>query len=195
MISFKHVDPSTANEETQDAFAEAQAQFGSVINLFKVLGNAPGILKGILALNREVASSTELDARLIEQVAMLTSALNKCDYCVNAHMKVGQSVGLSKQELLLALEGKTSDSKAQSLLNFTNEVVRNRGLVSDKILYEARAAGFSDKALLETIGVIGVYTTLQYVRHVANPAHDFPMVEEFNADKHGANKEALFIAG
>ena len=194
MTNFNHIDPITATGETKQAFDEAQNQFGAVINLFQVLGNAPNMLKGILVLNREVSSSTELNSQLIEQVAMLTSALNKCDYCVNAHMKVGESVGLSRQELLLALEGKATDGKAQALLNYTNEVVRNRGLVSEKTLNAAKTAGFSDKALLETIGVIGIYTTLQYVRHVANPKHDFPMVEEFDANKHGINTGKLFVA-
>jgi len=160
MAKFEQINPKIATGDTKEAFDEATAQFGAVINLFKVAGNAPNVLKGILSLNKELGSSTELDGKLIEQVAMLTSALNRCDYCVNVHMKVGEGAGLSREEMLLAMEGEASDPKAQALLNYTNEVVRNRGLVSDATLQKVRDAGFSDKALLETIGVIGVYTTL-----------------------------------
>lgn len=187
MNKFSMIDPTTATGETRRAFDEAIAQFGGVINLFKVAGHAPNVLLGILALNKEVSSSTELDTRLMEQVAMLTSALNRCDYCVNVHMVVGTGAGLTREDMLLAMEGRAKDARAQALLNFTDEVVRNRGLATKATIEKARAVGFSEKALLETIGVIGVYTTLQYIRHVANPDHDFPVVEEFNADQRGAS--------
>jgi len=194
MPNFEQVEPETATHEAKLAFNEAKNQFGAVINLFKTLGNAPNVLAGILALNKEVASSTELDNKLTEQVAMLTSALNKCDYCVNVHMKVGEGTGLTRDDLLLAMEGKAKDSKAQALLNYTNEVVRNRGFVNNNTLLAAKEAGFSEKALLETIGIIGIYTTLQYIRHVTDPDHDFPNVHEFSAEKHGANSNLLFVS-
>ena len=186
MSKFTPIDPATATGETKEAFDEAQAQFGGVINLFKVAGNAPNILKGLLALNKEIGTSEELDNKLTEQVAMLVSALNRCDYCVNVHMAVGKMVGVPEEELTMAIEGKASDSKAQALLDFTDEVVRNRGLVTDATLENAKASGFSDKALLETVGIIGLYTTLQYIRHVGKPDHDFEHVDAFDADKHGA---------
>jgi len=195
MSKFKQIDPKMASSDAKEAFDEATSQFGGVINLFKVIGSAPNVLKGILALNKEVNSSTELDGKLIEQVAMLTSALNRCDYCINVHMKVGEGMGLSREDLILAMEAKAKDAKTQALLNFTNEVVRNRGFVSDETLKAVQNAGFSDKALLETIGVIGIYTTLQYIRHVADPDHDFPTVPEFNADQHGTDDGAFFVAG
>jgi len=194
MSKFEQVDPKTASSEAKEAFNEATAQFGGVINLFKVIGSAPNVLKGILALNKEVGSSTELDGKLTEQVAMLTSALNRCDYCVNVHMKVGEGAGLSREDLLLAMQAKAKDAKTQALLNFTNEVVRNRGLVSDETLKSVQSAGFSEKALLETIAVIGIYTTLQYIRHVADPDHDFPTVSEFNTDEHGADDGTFFVS-
>ncbi|VAW89391.1 hypothetical protein MNBD_GAMMA17-793 [hydrothermal vent metagenome] len=186
MSKFVHVDPNSAQADTEKAFKEAAAQFGGVINLFKVIGIAPNVLSGILALNKEVSSSTELDDQLTEQVAMLTSALNRCDYCVNVHMKVGEGVGLSREDLIMAMKAKANNGKAQALLDFTNEVVRKRGRVSNATLQAVQSAGFSNKAILETIGIIGIYTTLQYIRHVANPDHDFPNVPEFNADQYGA---------
>lgn len=187
MSRFKQIDPKTATGEVKQAFEAAKVQFGGVINLFKVSGHAPNVLQGILALNKEVSRSTELDPRLMEQVAMLTSALNRCDYCVNVHMQVGTSVGLDREDLVLAMAGRAKDLRAQALLDFTNEVVRNRGRASGEAIEKALNAGFSEKALLETIGVIGIYTTLQYIRHVADPDHDFPAVAEYKAERHGAD--------
>lgn len=186
MPKFEQIDPKYALGDTKEAFDEALSQFGGVINLFKVMGCAPNILKGILAFNKEINRSTELDSKLIEQVAMLTSALNRCDYCVSVHIKVGEGAGLSRTDMLLAMEGKANDNRAQVLLSFANEVIRNRGPVDSETFQLARDSGFSDKALLETISVIGFYTTLQYIRHIADPEHDFPPVTEFSVEKHGA---------
>ncbi|MBL1293960.1 MAG: carboxymuconolactone decarboxylase family protein [Thiotrichales bacterium] len=185
MSKFEQIDPVGASGKVAEAFSEAESQFGAVINLFKVMGCAPNVLNGVLALNKEIGVSMELSGKEVEQIAMLTSALNRCDYCVNVHMAVGKSVGLSRDDLNSAMEGKANDAKIQTLLTFVDEVIRNRGLVSDETLGKAQSAGFSNKALLEAIGIIGLYTTLQYIRHVAKPDHDFPIVSEYDAKVHG----------
>ncbi len=186
MPNMPQIDPKAATGATREAFDEATRQFGGVINLFRVAGNAPNVLNGFLALNRHLNDGIELTGRQVEQVAMLVSALNRCDYCVNVHMKVGQMQGASEEEMLAAMAGNAEDAPTQALLDYTDEVVRRRGLVSEQTLARVRAAGFSDKALLETIGVIGLYTLIQYVRHVADPEHDFPAVTQFDPQRHGA---------
>lgn len=95
-------------------------------------------------------------------------------------MQVGKLQGLSKAQLLDAMSAKASTEKELALLSYANEVIRHRGQVSDETLAAVSAVGYSEKALLE------VYTSLQYIRHVANPEHDFPMVTEFNEKVHGA---------
>jgi len=186
---FKAIDPSQATGAQLAAFEETKSQFGGVVNLFRVAGNAPNVLSGILSFNKSLAQDRELSNAQVELVAMLTSALNRCDYCVNVHMQVGKLYGLKESQLLDAMAGKAEKLQDQALLNYTNEVVRNRGQVTEETLNAVAVAGFSDKALLEVIGVIGVYTSLQYIRHVANPENDFPVVSEFNPEIHGASQD------
>ncbi|UUX50915.1 carboxymuconolactone decarboxylase family protein [Nisaea acidiphila] len=193
MTGMTPIDPANAGPDALAAMNEAKAQFGAVINLFKVAANAPNVLMGLMQMKKAMHVGNELDAKLTEQVAMLVSALNRCDYCVNVHMHVGKMNGLSEQEMLGAMAGKGADAKAQALMDYANEVVRNRGLVSDGTMRKVRSAGFSDKALLETVGVIGFYTTLQYIRHVADPAHDFPVVRDFDPERHGTNDGPAYV--
>ena len=183
---FNAIQPETASSEALAAFNEAKSQFGAVINLFKVTANGPNVLKGIAAFNRELSESIELTPAETELVAMLTSALNHCDYCVNVHMQIGKMHKLSEEDLVEALSARAQSPRNQALLDYTNELVRNRGRVSKRAIDNAIAEGFSQKALLEVIGVVGVYTSLQYIRHVADPEHDFPRVKQFNACEHGA---------
>jgi uncharacterized peroxidase-related enzyme len=183
---FNAIDPNQATGPLADAFDEAKSQFGAVINLFRVSGHAPNVLSGILAFNKAVADTCELSNAQVELVAMLTSALNRCDYCVNVHMQVGKAHGLKESQLLDAMAGRAEEPKEQALLDYTDEVIRNRGQVSKETMVAVMNAGFSEKALLEVIGIIGIYTSLQYIRHVANPEIDFKNVPEFDPEVHGA---------
>ena len=126
MPNMLQIEPSQATGATKEAFDEAKRQFGGVINLFKVTGNAPNVLKGFLALNASVNDGIELTGKEIEQVAMLVSALNRCDYCVNVHMKVGQMQGGSETEMLAAMEGRDNaigEDKIKELMAAVDEYI------------------------------------------------------------------------
>lgn len=85
MSAMPQIDPATATGATKAAFDEAAAQFGGVINLFRVAGNAPNLLSGILAMNKALGTGMSISGKQVEKVAMLVSALNRCDYCVRPH--------------------------------------------------------------------------------------------------------------
>jgi uncharacterized peroxidase-related enzyme len=178
MSTFNPIEPQTADADAKAALDIVRSAFGGVPNLMKMLAIAPNVLKGVMAFNQEV-SSGELQPLLVEQIALLTSAINQCEYCVAVHVHVGQQNGLSRNELINNLRGKSSDSKSQAVLNFTKTVVENRGKVDALEIQSLRECGFSDKAILEILGVIGLYTFLNYAKHLTQPALDFPAVAEF----------------
>jgi uncharacterized peroxidase-related enzyme len=178
MSNFHPVNPQSATTEAKAALDIVQAAFGGTPNLMKMLAAAPNVLTGVMALNQAV-NSGELETTLVEQVALLTSGINQCDYCVAVHVHVGQQNGLSRPELLANLQGQASDPKAQAVLNFTKSVVENRGQVTTATLQELCDQGLSDKAIIEILGVIGLYTFLNYAKHLTQPVLDFPIVEEF----------------
>jgi uncharacterized peroxidase-related enzyme len=179
--TFHPVDPNTANPEAKAALDLVRANFGGIPNLMKMLAIAPNVLKGIMALNQEVTSG-ELDPALVEQVALLASAINQCEYCVAVHVHVGQQAGLSRDELISNLQGRASNPKSQAVLDFTQAVVNNRGKVDRATVAALRDWGMSDKAILEIVGVIGLYTFLNYAKHLTQPELDFPAVAEFPSE-------------
>jgi uncharacterized peroxidase-related enzyme len=181
MSTFNPVDPKTASPDAKSALDLVQNAFGGIPNLMKMLAIAPNILRGIMAFNQEVIDG-ELEASLVEQVALLASGINQCEYCVAVHVHVGQQAGLSRDELIYNLQGEASDSKSQAVLNFTKAVVTNRGKVDEATVKALRDHGLSDKAIVEILGVIGLYTFLNYVKHLTQPELDFPVVEEFRPE-------------
>lgn len=182
MSTFNPVEPKTADAEAKAALEIVQSAFGGTPNLMKMLAIAPNVLKGIMMFNQEVTSG-ELETSLVEQIALLTSGINQCEYCVAVHVHVGQQAGLSRNELMCNLQGEASDPKSQAVLNFTRAVVHNRGKVDASMVQTLREHGLSDKAILEIVGVIGLYTFLNYVKHVTQPVLDFPKVEEFQLEQ------------
>ncbi len=179
MSIFNPVDPKTADPNTKAAFELVQSAFGEIPNLMKMLAIAPNVLKGVMVFNQAVTGG-ELETSLVEQVALLASGINQCEYCVAVHVHVGQQIGLSRDELICNLQGESNNPKSQAVLNFTRAVVNNRGQVDPSLVNALREQGLSDKAILEIVGVIGLYTFLNYVKHLTEPALDFPAVKEFH---------------
>jgi uncharacterized peroxidase-related enzyme len=178
MSNFQPIEPQTASAEAKAALDIVQTAFGGTPNLMKMLATAPQLLTGVMALNQAVNSS-DLETSLVEQIALLTSGINQCEYCVAVHVFVGQQYGLSRLELLANLQGEASNPKVQAVLNFTKAVVHNRGQVDAATLQTLRDRGLGNKAILEILGVIGLYTFLNYAKHLTQPVLDFPIVQEF----------------
>jgi uncharacterized peroxidase-related enzyme len=181
MSKFHPVDPKTASPDAKSALGLVQNAFGGVPNLMKMLAIAPNVLSGIMAFNQGVTGG-ELETVLVEQVALLASGINQCDYCVAVHVHIGQQSGLSRAELICNLQGVASDPKSQAVLNFTKAVVTNRGKVDEAVIQALRDQGISDQAIVEIVGVIGVYTFLNYIQHLTQPELDFPAVKEFHPE-------------
>jgi uncharacterized peroxidase-related enzyme len=180
MSTFQPIVPQAADAETQAALDLVQAAFGGTPNLMKMLAIAPNVLTGVMSLNQALVTG-DLGLALMEQVALLTSGMNQCDYCVAVHVQVGQQAGLSRSELMANLQGQSSDPKAQAVLDFTRAVVRDRGRVNPAMVQILRDQKLTDKAILEIVGVIGLYTLLNYMKHLTQPVLDFPAVDEFQA--------------
>jgi uncharacterized peroxidase-related enzyme len=155
MSTFKPVEYKTADADATVALDMVQSAFGGIPNLMQMVAIAPNVLKGIMTLNQGVMSG-ELEPLLIEQIALLTSGINQCEYCVAVHVHVGQQFGLSRDELICNLQGEASDPRSQAVLDFTKAVVLNRGKVDPPTLKSLRDYGLSDKAIIEIVGVIAI---------------------------------------
>src|SRR5512140_44022 len=68
-----------------------QQQLGVVPNLFRIVGNSPAALDGLLGLMGALGKGT-LDARTRERLALVVAERNGCDYCLSAHTYLGKHV-------------------------------------------------------------------------------------------------------
>ncbi|WP_313515899.1 peroxidase-related enzyme [Pseudomonas sp.] len=143
---------------------------GFVPNAFKTLAHSPAALGGYLALAGAMAKSS-LSAAERETVALATSQVNGCEYCLAAHTLFAGKAGLDGEAIREAREGSLN-----ALALFARQVTESRGQVSDAQLAAARAGGLSDAKIVELIAQVALLTLTNYLNNVAATDVDFPPV-------------------
>ena len=173
MPRLQPIDPAEAEGKTKELFGQAEQKMGAVPNVIRTMGNSPAVLQGYLQLSGALAEG-ELPGPVREQIALLVSQKNGCDYCLSAHTAIGKQMGLSDEEATDARRGKADDAKTQGALDFAAAVFEKRGWVEDEDLRAVRGAGWGDGAIAEIVANVVVNFYTNYFNHVADTEVDFP---------------------
>lgn len=169
--------PRLAIVEPKDTTGEAARILASApINIFKGLAAHPEIFTAFVSFMRAVEHAPVLTRAEKELVMLRAAELRGCGYCTAAHTKIASGAGVDATAALEARRGRSGDPKRQALLAFTSAVVEKEGFVSDAQLAEFRAAGYDDKAAIESIAAITLMTFTTLFNHVHDTALDFPPV-------------------
>lgn len=169
------VDPATVEGQAKELFGVIKCKFGMVPNALKTMAQSPAVLDGYLSLNSSLAKG-KLSKSLREQIALAVSQANGCEYCLAVHSVTAKMAGLSPDQVTAARQGKSTDPKAQAVLNLTHNILERRGKVSDSQLAEARAAGLTDAELVEVVGNVTVMTLTNFLNNISQTEVDFPRV-------------------
>ncbi|MFI8979736.1 carboxymuconolactone decarboxylase family protein [Ectopseudomonas khazarica] len=161
--------------EQTSASAQAQLEgirkgLGFVPNTFATLAHAPAALSGYLALSQALGKGT-LDARAREVVALASSQVNGCEYCLAAHTLFGSKAGLSDADIRSARDG-----ELDAVARLTRQVIDHRGRLTDAQLQAARQAGLADAAIVEVVANVALMTLTNYLNNLAETDVDFPPV-------------------
>lgn len=170
------VDPATATGERQKLLGRVERALGSTPNMMRSMAVSPAVLDAYLAFSGALAKGG-LDAGVREQIALTAAAENACGYCAAAHSVLGARAGLSREALLAGLDGRADDPKIEAALTLARAVVRQKGLISDEELADARAAGLSDGDIGEVVANVALNVFTNYFNLVAQTELDFPAVE------------------
>jgi len=169
------IDPAAAQGKTKDLLAGVQKALGITPNLYRVAGQSPAALDGLLALTGAL-NHAKLGAKTREAVALAVAQTNECDYCLSAHTLLGKGAGLTPDEIARARTGAAADGKTDAVLRFARSLVQNRGHVSDAELAGLRQAGLGEDEIVETVALTVLNIFTNYLNHVAETDIDFPVV-------------------
>ena len=123
-----------------------------------------------------IASSSSLDVKTRERIALAVAQVNGCDYCLSAHSYLGLNLAnITPEEVALNRKGESGDAKANAAVSFATKVVRERGHITEADIKTVRDASFSDGQIVEILAVTAenIFTNLLNI--------DFPVVRASNA--------------
>ena len=175
MSRLKVIDPSTASGKTKDLLDTVKAKLGLVPNMTRGMVNSPAVLEAYLGFSGALTGGL-LDAKLREQIALLTAQQNHCDYCLCAHTAIGKMVGLNREQIVASREAISETPKSSAALTFAKRVLETKGQVSESDFAAVRAAGFSDGEIAEIIAHVALNVFTNYFNVAAEIEIDFPKV-------------------
>lgn len=174
------MNPNTATGQAQRLLNGVQSKLGFAPNIMRTMANSPSVLQGYLDFSGAL-SKGQLSSRFREQIALTVSEVNDCRYCLAAHSAIGRTVGLSEEAISDSRRGESPDAKEAAGLEFTRQVVSNRGQVTDGEVAKLRKAGFTDGEITEILANIALTLFTNYFNHVAGTEVDFPAASELEA--------------
>ena len=151
------VDPDTAPPETKAAYEEIKRDWeGMLFTDWQPLGLSPSIMLAVhkLFFNLQGEKGGSLtDVRDKELVAIKTSHMNGCDYCLGHNVDFGQTVGLSLEQIQAACtpaygESDVLSERQKALLRWTEAITRNAA-EQDDAAFEAMKRHYSDAEIAE----------------------------------------------
>ena len=102
MATVKLVEESHASPEVRLVYEDIKKTFGLslVPNLFRAMAHNPAYLEATWNRVKVVMGQGKLDRKMKEMIAVAVSAVNNCEYCVNAHTAALKSLGVTDAELV-----------------------------------------------------------------------------------------------
>ncbi|MCQ0988235.1 carboxymuconolactone decarboxylase family protein [Jiella marina] len=169
-----------APEASKPVLAAVEKQLGTVPNLYRLLSSSPAVLSGFAANGGALAKT--LDLRTRERIALTVAEINGCDYCLSAHTYLAANLArLDGEEVALARQGRSGDAKADAVVRFAANVVRERGHVGTEDIRSVRDAGYSDAEIVEIVALVAENIFTNLINIVADTEIDFPVVRTAEA--------------
>ena len=161
MARISMIDPTSVDNQVQELFAEINAAFGRIPNLFKVYAHHPPLLEANWYKVKRVMMEGVLPRKVKESIAVLVSIDNSCRYCIAAHEGALQSIGISSAEIKLIetdLEKADFTDKEKALISFARKANSSPLQVTDEEVGVVRTAGATDAEIVEALGVMELFT-------------------------------------
>lgn len=172
MNAFVIHDQETAPVASKEILEQVRQKFGFVPNLLGELAAAPPALKAYLTLS-ELFAQTTLTPVEQQAVLLTVSFANRCDYCMAAHSMGAKMQGVPDDVVRAIRDGRPIPvAKLESLRQFVQAVVRDRGGVSSDAVEKFISAGFSPAQVFEVMLGVAMKTLSNYSNHIAHTPLD-----------------------
>jgi len=176
MDTLKPLSLEEANTNSQAIFNNVKSKIGMLPNLYATMGVSDKLLGGFLSFT-DTLKSGELSGKEYEAVALTTSQVNGCAYCLSAHTTIGKMNGFTEEETLDIRNNSIVDSKLNALVILASELADRKGKASDDTINNFFEAGYSKAAFAEVIGIVSLTIITNTVYHNGGFEIDFPKAQ------------------
>lgn len=166
-----------ADQETAELFGTIKRNIGKLPNVYATIGsNAPAVLAHVLGTGATLAKSS-LGKREQEAINLAVSEATGCDYCVAAHTMTGKLAGYTAEQARELRSGSfAEDARIDALVKFALHLVQQRGTLDVAAVDALKAAGFTERQLVEIPLVVSAILFTNMVNRINDTTLDFPKV-------------------
>lgn len=175
MSILKAVSPETAPGKSKELLTSAEQRAGRSSNVMRIMANSPAMLGAYLRFN-QAFDEAKMTSKLRALITTAIAELNGCDYTLSTAMVLGPRAGASVDELNFARQIRASEPKTAAALQFTAQLVENRGHVPAAEVEKLRAVGFGDEEIVEIVALVALNIFRNYLNLVAGTEIDLPRV-------------------
>jgi uncharacterized peroxidase-related enzyme len=166
----------SAHPKAKAIMEKIHAARGKVPNIYRALANSPATLQGFMSF-KAALSNAAISPALEEKIGLLAAEINRCEYCISAHVPMARHAGLDDQAIADARQGKAADPVEAAALHLTGEMIRHHGHITEQEFAAARLAGLTDAQITEIVAHVALNIFTNYFNDVAQVEIDFPKVE------------------
>lgn len=161
MSWIKEVDISEAEGKLAETYAALIEKRGKVANILKVHSLNPDAMSNHLDLYMTIMfGKSGLSRAEREAIAVVVSASNDCQYCVNHHAEALRRY-LKDEEvinLLMTADGlETLEPRLSNIVRYAEKLTTAPGAMTEIDLGELRAEGLTDEDILDLTLVVGYF--------------------------------------
>ena len=168
------LDPDKATGRAKDVFDRVRSYYRMVPGLQKGLGYLPETTDALWALSQATVREGNIREELKRVFFAVTACEVECQYCTAAHMMALRGKHWSTEECVEVIDGKPSprlSDKENAAVNFARVVGRRPAAVTDEMVDELRAVGWTDAEIVEIVASVAL---MRYTSTVA-VALDVPL--------------------
>ena len=153
MAWIEQTDADDADGKLAEIYAELIEKRGKVSNILKVHSLNPEAMSGHLDLYMTIMfGKSGLSRAEREAIAVVVSANNDCEYCVNHHLEALKRYIKDEEtlSLLAAADGlETLEPRLSNIVRHAEKLTDVPGAMTESDLGELRAVGLSDRDILD----------------------------------------------
>jgi uncharacterized peroxidase-related enzyme len=168
------LDPDKATGRAKDVFDRVKAYYRMVPGLQKGLAYLPDTTDALWTLSQATAREGSIPEELKRVFFAVTACEVECQYCTAAHMMALRAMHWTTEECVEVIDGKPSprlSDKENAAVNFARVVGRRPADITDEMVDELRAVGWTDAEIVEIVASVAL---MRYTSTVA-VALDVPL--------------------